>query len=165
MLGRLARRLRTLGYDASYDPGADDEELLRRSRRERRVLLTRDTRIGPAPSGRLFILRANDTAGQLLEVRTLLGDTAQPGLFTRCTICNDKLRRACGEEVLSRVPAFVHSLSTRFKACPACGRIYWPGSHRAGMLRSVGEVARECDAVPLSAGAASKNRRGSRRSG
>ncbi len=43
MLGRLAKWLRILGFDVLYFPKAEDRDLLEISRREGRVLLTRDT--------------------------------------------------------------------------------------------------------------------------
>ena len=42
MLGRLARWLRTLGYDTAYDDRIADADLVRRSLTEGRHLLTRD---------------------------------------------------------------------------------------------------------------------------
>src|SRR2546429_9469912 len=41
-VGRLARWLRALGYDASYHARIDDSELVREAAAESRVLLTRD---------------------------------------------------------------------------------------------------------------------------
>src|SRR5436309_14843775 len=41
-VGRLARWLRALGYDASYHARIDDSELVREAAAENRVLLTRD---------------------------------------------------------------------------------------------------------------------------
>ena len=42
MLGRLARWLRVLGYDTTYDPGLTDPPLVALAAAEDRVLLTRD---------------------------------------------------------------------------------------------------------------------------
>jgi len=135
MVGRLARRVRMLGYDAAYEADADDRALLRRAAREGRILLTRDTRMPAAPAARVVILRANDTAGQLREVHAALGLGAPPGLFSRCVACNAPLRAALAEEIAARVPPHVRATQTAFAACPRCGRVYWPGTHRAGMLR------------------------------
>src|SRR5437762_14380623 len=41
-VGRLARWLRALGYDASYHARIEDSELVREAAAENRVLLTRD---------------------------------------------------------------------------------------------------------------------------
>jgi len=45
MLGKLARWLRVLGYDAAYERRISDDDLVRRARSEGRILLTRDTRL------------------------------------------------------------------------------------------------------------------------
>src|SRR5262245_16181476 len=71
MLGGLARWLRAAGYDASWQLGIDDRELIRVAREERRVLLSCDTGIfdfavirdGRQPS--LFVPRQVRPAEQL----------------------------------------------------------------------------------------------------
>lgn len=141
MLGGLARRLRALGHNAAYDHTADDPGLLRRAARERRLLVTRDTRIVPPRRGpRLLLLRANDTAGQLRELVAALAITRHPGLLTRCIVCNTRLRRATPAQVEERAPAYVRSTQREFRACPACGRLYWPGTHRRGILAQLEEA-------------------------
>lgn len=137
MLGRLARWLRALGHDTAYDSAADDHALLRRAARERRVLVTRDTRIVAPPRVRLVLLRANDTPAQLRELVGALGIARHPGLLTRCTVCNARLRAAGAEEIDSRVPEYVRASQRDFRSCGGCGRIYWPGSHRRGLLASL----------------------------
>jgi hypothetical protein len=139
MVGRLARRLRMLGYDAAYQPRGDDRDLLRRAARERRILVTRDTGIGCGNSrARVLLLSANDTAEQLRQVVAALGLAQPPGLFLRCTVCNVLLRKARCEEIETGVPEYVRRMQADFRACRSCGRVYWPGTHRQGMLRDLG---------------------------
>ena len=139
MVGRLARRLRMLGYDAAYQPRGEDRDLLRRAARERRILVTRDTGIVRGKSrARILLLGANDTAEQLRQVGAALGLRQPPGLFVRCTVCNVLLRKARREEIEVRVPEYVRRTQTDFRACRSCGRVYWPGTHRRGMLRDLG---------------------------
>jgi hypothetical protein len=130
MLGRLARWLRALGCDTAYDHAADDPELIRRALRERRILVTRDTRITAPESLRLVLLRANDTPAQLRDLVGALGLGKHPGLLKRCLVCNTRLRAATAEEVDARAPDHVRSSQRDFLACPGCGRVYWPGTHR-----------------------------------
>jgi uncharacterized protein with PIN domain/uncharacterized protein YbbK (DUF523 family) len=138
MLGRLARWLRSLGHNAAYDHTADDPELLRRAARERRTLVTRDTRLAATPRGpRVVLLHANDTAGQLRELVDALGSPRHPGLLTRCIVCNTRLRNATSDQVEERVPEYVRSTQRDFRACPGCGRVYWPGTHRRGILAAL----------------------------
>jgi hypothetical protein len=138
MLGRLARWLRALGHNAAYDNTADDPSLLKRAARERRLLVTRDTRLAATPRGRrAILLHANDTPAQLRELVEALGITRHPGLLTRCIVCNTRLRTATADQVEERVPAYVRSTQRRFRACPGCGRVYWSGTHRRGILAAL----------------------------
>ncbi|HWR97652.1 MAG TPA: Mut7-C RNAse domain-containing protein [Candidatus Methanoperedens sp.] len=137
MLGRLARWLRALGHDTAYDPAADDRALLRRAAAERRILVTRDTRIVAANGVRLVLLRANDTPGQLRELVAVLGIARHPGLLTRCIVCNARLRPATAAEVEARAPDHVRSSQRAFRTCPGCGRVYWPGTHRRRLLAAL----------------------------
>ena len=138
MLGRLARWLRTLGHNAAYDHAADDPTLLRRAARERRILVTRDTRLATARRGqRVVLLHANDTPGQLRELVDALGIARHPGLLTRCIVCNTRLRRATAAQIDERAPDYVRTTQRHFRACPGCSRIYWAGTHRQGILAAL----------------------------
>jgi uncharacterized protein with PIN domain len=92
MLGRLARWLRVLGYDTSYDTVLDDPELVRRANDEARVLLTRDRRLlrDLRPHQSLEI-RHDDPLQQLQSVVQSLGLQPPAELFTRCLLCNTVL--------------------------------------------------------------------------
>src|SRR5947208_540619 len=72
-VGRLARWLRVLGYDAAYEPKIADSELVARALAEGRVLLTRDvdlTRRRVIADGtlRAVLLDADRVAEQLRQV-------------------------------------------------------------------------------------------------
>ena len=141
MLGRLARWLRALGHNAAYDHTADDDTLRRRAARERRILVTRDTRLAAARRGpRTVLLHANDTPGQLRELVDALGLARHPGLLTRCIVCNTRLRKATADQVEEHVPEYVRSTQQAFRACPGCSRVYWPGTHRSGILAALESV-------------------------
>lgn len=45
MLGKLARYLRILGYDTLYSSQMDEEELIRNAIAQKRILLTRRTKM------------------------------------------------------------------------------------------------------------------------
>jgi uncharacterized protein with PIN domain len=135
MLGRLARWLRILGYDAEYFPGEDDD-LLRQARREGRVLLTRDTRLlqrRPLPP-HLFIESDHVMAALRLN-------PAVPPAH-RCSCCNAVLEPRDKAQVVGRVPEFVWSHHQAFWACPRCQRIYWAGSHRRRMEKAIKALCR-----------------------
>jgi uncharacterized protein with PIN domain len=132
-VGRLARWLRALGYDASYHAHIDDAELVREAAAESRVLLTRDrdlTKRRVIRSGvvRAILIRDDDVHAQLRQVFTELELDSDHSL-TRCIVCNSELEERPAASVATRVPPFVRRTQTRYAECPACGRIYWAGTH------------------------------------
>lgn len=143
-VGRLARWLRALGYDASYHIRIGDAELVGLALAEDRVLLTRDvgiTRRRAVTSGlvKAVLLRDDGVGEQLRQVVRELGLTGGRAL-TRCLECNVALERRSPDEVAARVPPHVRRTQLRYSECPSCARIYWAGSHWARM-RSVLESA------------------------
>ena len=140
MLGRLAKWLRALGYDTLYHRDGDDAALLATAVAERRVLLTRDTRLPRSilPAGSL-LLESDRVEDQLREVlRAYDLPPAAPG--TRCLRCNTPLAPLPCEEAAGRVPEFVLTHHATFRTCPDCRRIYWPGTHRARMAEVLARV-------------------------
>ncbi|HAM37044.1 MAG TPA: hypothetical protein DEB40_05585 [Elusimicrobia bacterium] len=132
MLGKLARWLALLGYDAVFagSAGQPDTALLERARREDRIFLTRDTRIPPVSGLRMLVLRSEDLEGQLLFVMRELGlKPDRKRLFTRCACCNLALETLPRRQALALVPPLVRELPTDFRRCPGCGRVYWSGTH------------------------------------
>src|SRR5258707_6431395 len=95
-VGRLARWLRALGYDASYHARIGDAELVREAAAESRVVLTRDrdlTKRRVIQSGvvRAILIRDDDVTKQLPHVFAELGLELKAAL-TRCIECNSDLQ-------------------------------------------------------------------------
>ena len=132
-VGRLARWLRALGYDASYHARIDDSELVREAAAENRVLLTRDrdlTKRRMIQTGvvRAILIRDDDVTKQLRQVFAELGLELKEAL-TRCIECNSELQSRVPALVAERVPPYVRRTQSRYSECPECGRIYWAGTH------------------------------------
>ena len=132
-VGRLARWLRALGYDASYHAHIEDAALVREAAAEDRVLLTRDRdltkrRVIQSGAVRAILIRHDDVTAQLRQVFAELGLDIEQSL-TRCIECNAELEPRHADTVAQRVPPFVRSTQTRYSECPGCGRIYWAGTH------------------------------------
>jgi uncharacterized protein with PIN domain len=137
MLGRLARWLRILGYDAEYFPG-EDNDLLRQAWQQQRILLTRDTRL--LQRRRLpphLYIRSDHVTEQLRQVVAALRLNPAVPPARRCLCCNTVLEPRHKEEVLGLVPEFVWSHHEAFWGCPRCGRIYWAGTHRRRMEETI----------------------------
>jgi len=138
MLGRLAKWLRIAGFDVLYSNKFSDDELVRVSNDEGRVLLSRDTRLLVRKAVRRFIfLESQDLPGQIRQVFEALHLDGWPSLLTRCLSCNEALQETARESVRGAVPPFVFETQANFKSCPKCGKIFWAGTHRSSVIRSL----------------------------
>jgi uncharacterized protein with PIN domain len=65
-LGKLARKLRALGFDTVYRGGGKLEEAAKEAAAEGRVLLTRSRRVQERGEGfQVLVVEANDPEGQI----------------------------------------------------------------------------------------------------
>lgn len=141
MLGRLARWLRVLGFDAAYSDDAEDGDLVRQSIDEERILLTRDRALpGQWWIDNYLLIESVRPMEQLRQVIRRFDLKWGDRLFTRCTLCNEPLRPVELEEILGRVPERVAEVADRFVTCPSCDRVYWPGSHVERMRKRLEET-------------------------
>lgn len=147
MLGKLARWLRILGYDAEYYSDFSDDDLLKVAKSDNRILLTRDRALH-----RRAIMN-NLTSHLLTEVELpkwlaslkrsydihLELDTHTP----RCSLCNQLLTEVRSPSKLDSVPNGVRKSYSGFWSCPKCKKIYWQGSHWKNMKEFVETVAKD----------------------
>lgn len=132
-VGRLARWLRALGYDAEYHARIGDAQLVALAQASGRVLLTRDLdlthrRAVAGGAVRALLLRDDRVEDQLRQVVSELGLNSEHAL-TRCLECNLELEPRLPAAVAARVPPYVRATQTRYSECPRCARVYWPGTH------------------------------------
>ncbi|MGB9772705.1 MAG: Mut7-C RNAse domain-containing protein [Bacteroidota bacterium] len=136
MLGRLAKWLRMIGYDTTYDRSLPPEKLAEQANLEGRIVLTR-TREWQSPIApeHLYILTAHRYWEQLRQVVEHFQLDWKVNAFTRCTECNVPLQKVAREAVIDRVPEKVKTLETDFFECEQCKRIYWRGAHVINTLQ------------------------------
>jgi hypothetical protein len=132
-LGTLARWLRILGYDTLFDRGDVNRDFLRRAQEEGRIVLTRKRDMACRQyRGRLIVIEHDRAGCQLAEVIDKTGLCVDMERFhRRCSLCNTLLEKVLARDVEGLVPDYVYHQSGPFQRCPDCGRIYWPGVHRA----------------------------------
>lgn len=141
MLGRLARWLRTLGYDTAYEEHIADADLVRRALAEERIILTRDTDlVREWGLEGVVLVESEEPVRQLGEVAAAASLEGPRRLFGRCRLCNEPLRAVGPDRVRDRAPRGVLERHHRFLECPACERVYWEGSHAERMRRVVESV-------------------------
>ena len=137
-LGRLARYLRMAGFDCLYESSFTDEEIIRISVAEKRIILTRDK--GILKNGRVthgLYVQSDDPREQFGEiaVRLHLGDLFKP--FSRCTLCNESIEPVTKESVLDKLEPLTKMHYSVFYRCTGCKRIYWKGSHFTRMAQFI----------------------------
>ena len=138
MLGRLAKWLRIAGFDVLYSNRFSDDELVALSRQEGRILLSRDTRLLVRKAVQHFIfLEGESIQSQLRQVFEVARIAGLPEVLTRCLSCNDVLVEITRESARERVPPFVFATQPSFKSCPRCAKVYWAGTHRQSVLRTI----------------------------
>jgi uncharacterized protein with PIN domain len=142
MLGKLARELRMLGYDAIYYRGEDAHQLIHLARQEERIILTRNTKLIPKKlEDRISTVTEDKPLLQLRElIQKGLISPDEENLFSRCLLCNALLDEIPREEAEGKVPDFILYEQKEFFRCPQCRRIYWQGTHQKNMQRRVEEL-------------------------
>jgi len=126
-LGRLARWLRILGFDAEYVPETQE---IGSSSDTARIIVARPDKISIFQDQACCPVKTDRVFDQVAEIRERLGLTPadiQP--FSRCIRCNRGIEEIPKKDVRARVPDYVWQTHSAFNHCVQCGRIYWRGSH------------------------------------
>jgi uncharacterized protein with PIN domain len=140
-LGKLARRLRMLGFDAAYGNRLTDHEIVDIATREKRIVLTRDRRLlfrKAITHG--FWIRAVDVDIQLQEVMQRLDLYDQVKPLQRCIECNGRIESVATEQVWSRLEPLTRRYYSEFFCCSRCHKIYWSGSHVTHMTSVIHQL-------------------------
>ncbi len=134
MLGKLAKKLRLLGYDSLYSSSMDDDMILQLAKNENRILITKDVPlILKAKKKKIWNVQitSDDEIEQFLQINKKegLGKCIVSGGNSRCPVCNGKLQYIEKNEVSDKVPTGVLENMKDFWKCTKCEKIYWEGTH------------------------------------
>ena len=151
-LGGLARWLRATGYDALWEAGIDDDELLRQAVDHAAVILTTDSilmerrvlRDGLIPA--LWMPPTLPIAGQLALVFREFGLRVRD---SRCMSCGGELRRAPKEALQDRIPPRTYKWLDEFFVCHRCGKVFWHGTHWQRIRLDLETLTQGTPAKPL----------------
>lgn len=129
-LGKLARLLRFMGFDAADAAAPSEPAVARQAAREDRVLLSRGRAVlkrREIARGMLVLPdRADDQAVAVLR-RFILADRVAP--YSRCARCNGRVAPVARDEVAARIPPRTAAWLDEYYHCEACGQLYWEGTH------------------------------------
>ena len=130
MFGKLARRLRMLGYDTIYAKDMEDRKILEIAEDEGRILITRDKKLLEYATEAYIIdmpdVDIEDQIQILVEELNLNTENIEP---TRCPMCNGLLEEIDKEKVKDKVGEKAYEANDKFWECKECEQIYWKGTH------------------------------------
>ncbi len=141
-VGKLAKWLRIMGYDALLFTEEDDGKMIKVALAQNRVILTKDTQIMRrrlVTSGRLkaILIEDDEPKAQLRQIADALDLDYQVRPFSICLECNQSLVERDKDEVRDLVPPYVFETQSLYMECPSCHRIYWRGTHWQAMSREL----------------------------
>lgn len=145
MLGKLAKKLRLLGYDSLYSSNMEDDEILRLAKNENRILITKDVPLTQkAPKQQILTIQItkDDEIEQFLQIneKIKLGKCTVSGSNSRCPVCNGELEYAEKKDIAEKVPTGVFENMNDFWKCTKCEKIYWEGTHITNLQKFTEEL-------------------------
>jgi hypothetical protein len=143
-LGKLARKLRMIGFDAIYRNDLNDPEIISIASAEKRIILTRDIGIlkhGAVAHG--YFIRSQNIDKQIREVihRFDLAGSMKP--WTRCIVCNGSIEPANKQKIEHLLKPKTRKFFNVFYKCSGCSKIYWEGSHFKRIKDQIARIAEE----------------------
>lgn len=144
MLGKLARFLRLLGYDALYRTNQPVMQMLITAAEENRIIVSRSKNVTTLAKtvGVPHILICNiDIVKQLLQIKTelKLHFNCFP-VNARCSLCNSPLEKKQKDEIIHLIPSGTANHYTDYCFCPKCQQVYWFGSHWEDICKKIEKV-------------------------
>jgi uncharacterized protein with PIN domain len=145
-VGKLAKWLRIMGYDALLFSGEDDGRMVKVALAQNRVILTKDREIMKrrlVTSGRLkaVLIEHDDVEAQLQQVVEAFDLDYHFSPFSVCLECNKRLIEKNKDALRDLVPPYVFKTQRLYMECPSCHRIYWRGTHWQAMTRELEKLA------------------------
>jgi uncharacterized protein with PIN domain len=141
MLGKLTRWLRMLGYNVKYSNKLDDAQLIMITKKERRILLTRDLELYQQATAKgvdAFYLEGKTEEEKLAELAKRFKIKLDIDMTrSRCPKCNAQVKLIPKERVADKVEKSTFAYYSEFWECPKCGQIYWQGSHWARIRKTL----------------------------
>ena len=146
-VGKLAKWLRIMGYDAILFSGDDDGKMVKIALAQSRAILTKDNEIMKrrlVSIGRLkaLLIKDDDIKAQLRQVVAAFNLDYHYKPFSRCLECNQILVDRGKPSTEGLVPPYVYKTQELYMECPSCHKLYWRGTHWKAMSRELDEAAR-----------------------
>ena len=134
MLGNIAKKLRLFGYDAEYYSDIEDSELIKKSKNEQRIIISRDKQLvdqGEKNGIVSVYISKEKEVEQFLEIINKIDLKLDEisGENARCTKCNSTTSQIDKSKIKNDVPQGVLDFNEKFWKCNNCNQVYWEGTH------------------------------------
>jgi uncharacterized protein len=147
MLGKIAKKLRILGFDTIYiSSNTNDREILELLMKTKRILLTSDKELFNRSKHyhcHSIIINKNTEIENLITIFSNLEIKVIDTLLSchRCSICNNKLEiiedvNLVRNEIYHRVI----KNNNEFYKCKRCNKLYWHGSHIKNIILLIEKI-------------------------
>ena len=142
MLGKLAKKLRLLGFDSLFFSDIEDNKLAEMAKKDNRVVITKDSRLVQILKKHHIDTIEINTENEIEQIyqislaRKLEKFTIHGG-SSRCTICNGELQSVEKNEIENKIPKGVLEINNEFWMCKDCKKLYWEGTHIRNLQKFV----------------------------
>ena len=132
MLGGLARWLRAAGYDAQFQYGISDRDLIAIAKSSGRTILSSD---GPLfernviKDGSIKALFVPRGLGKFEQLRFVMKELRLAMLEPRCMACGGALAEVPKHAVMGEAPPLAYRRCEQFWRCTRCEKLFWHGTH------------------------------------
>jgi len=134
---RLAKLLRSLGFDTRSETCISDRTIVLLAKKENRILVTQDLTLAKEQRSIIdgvtlhVFTKVLDPFLQLKEIVQSYHLKLDEGkYFTRCTACNCEFQTISKAEAKGHVPEGIYELKDVFYKCWLCNKYFWNGSHK-----------------------------------
>jgi uncharacterized protein len=152
MLGKIAKKLRILGFDTIYIlPSTNDTEILDLLINTKRILLTSDKelfyRSKQYKYNSIFINKNTEIENLITIFSNLEIKFIDPRLtYNRCSICNYKLEIIEDADLIkNQVYQTIFKNNKEFYICKKCNKLYWNGSHIKNIILYIEKINKILD--------------------
>ena len=137
-LGTLAKWLRILGFDTTFESDAGEKYFFEHLKKNRIVLTRSGKTKKHCAEHPLVFISSNYLKEQLEQVISEAGiSPTDIRPFSRCIHCNVAIAAVEKRDVYGLVPDYIFETHNEFHRCPQCNRIFWRGSHTKRAIESI----------------------------
>jgi uncharacterized protein with PIN domain len=142
-LGGLARWLRAAGYEAEWEAGIDDDELLEKAAAISATIVTTDSMLMERKVLRDRIIPAlwlPPTLSIREQLNLVFRELRLKVRGTRCMTCGGALVRGNKESLRERIPPKTYLWQDEYFVCTRCGKLFWHGTHWRRITRTLEQL-------------------------